>query len=272
MNQILCSVGAVIGRPNGRDITLLRECVKQLDCDGYEFLMYDTWYDKLDEITRFMEAFPAPVPVFHCEKWVGDLISRNGEGDFEKALELFECNCRLAQRFDSKKLVLHLWSGMDSDRDFAHNVDAYQYVRELADRYGLELTVENVVCNCLDPMSHLLHLAKTYPDISFTFDTKMAEFHSQLDLLYREENRWLLPHIRHMHINDYKGGHKDWANLKTLHMGSGQVDFDRLFAFIRNWGYDGDFTVEATSFDRNGVIDFEALNGCFRKIRTYLEP
>ena len=43
MNRILCSTGAVIGRPNGRDITLLNKFQEQLECDGYEFLMYDTW-------------------------------------------------------------------------------------------------------------------------------------------------------------------------------------------------------------------------------------
>ena len=51
MNRILCSTGAIIGRPNGRDITLLNKRIKMLECDGYEFLMYDTWYEKAEEIT-----------------------------------------------------------------------------------------------------------------------------------------------------------------------------------------------------------------------------
>ena len=54
MNRILCSTGAVIGRPNGRDITLLNKFQEQLECDGYEFLMYDTWYEELDNIRDFM--------------------------------------------------------------------------------------------------------------------------------------------------------------------------------------------------------------------------
>lgn len=270
MHQILCSTGAVIGRPNGRDFTLLNECYKHLECDGYEFMMYNTWYDQIDALRRFMSAFPASIPVFHIEKQVGDLISRNQDGDTERAIELFEINCALAKDFGAEKLVLHLWSGLDSDKDMPHNMKCYEFLQKLSYSYGLALTIENVVCNRADPMSHLITLARAYPDIQFTFDTKMAAFHQQIDLLYQEENQWLIPYIRHMHINDYKGGFKDWANLKTLHIGDGQIDFDRLFTFLKQVHYTGDFTVEATSFDENGVIDFEALNRNFRKIREWL--
>ncbi|MBR1764787.1 MAG: hypothetical protein IJ746_05275 [Ruminococcus sp.] len=118
MNRILCSTGALIGRPNGRDYTLLNECAKRLECDGFEFMMYDDWYDRIDETATFLRDFPKPFPVFHVEKNVGDLISRNESGDTEKALGLFEMNCVLAQKIGSEKLVLHLWSGLDSDKDF----------------------------------------------------------------------------------------------------------------------------------------------------------
>ena len=119
MNRVLCSTGAIIGRPNGRDFTLLSKYQERIDCDGYEFLMYDSWYEKIDDIRRFMQTFSTPVPVFHVEKSVGDLISRNGEGDTEKAVELFNVNCLLAKDLGSSKLVLHLWSGLDSDKKYA---------------------------------------------------------------------------------------------------------------------------------------------------------
>ena len=37
MAQILCSTGALIGRPNNRDYRLLESFAKQLHCDGFEF-------------------------------------------------------------------------------------------------------------------------------------------------------------------------------------------------------------------------------------------
>lgn len=270
MYQLLCSTGAVIGRPNGRDFALLNECHKRLECDGYEFMMYNTWYGQTDELRRFLNSFPAPIPVFHVEKQVGDLISRNQDGDTERALELFRINCALAEEFGAEKLVLHLWSGLDSDKDMPHNAECYRLLRKISDAHSLALTVENVVCNRADPMSHMMTLAKAYPDIQFTFDTKMAEFHRQINLLYQPQTQWLMPKIRHIHLNDYKGGYMDWANLKTLHIGCGQIDFDRFFAHLKQIGYMGDFTVEATSFDENGKIDFEALNRSFRKIRGWL--
>lgn len=270
MNKVLCSTGAVLGRPNGRDIKLLNKCVELLECDGYEFLMYDTWYEKRDELCDFMSAFSVPVPVFHVDKTVGDLISRHEAGDTERALELFEMNCSLAKAFKSEKLVLHLWSGLDSDKNISHNIESYKYLRNISDDYGLALTVENVVCNNDDPMSHWITLVKAYPDIQFTFDTKMAAFHDQIDLLYKEDNRYIFANIKHMHINDYLGGYKDWENLNTLHIGNGNINFDKLFGFLNQMHYKGDFTVEATSFDQSGAIDFEALNRSFRKIRSHI--
>ena len=188
MKRILFSTGAVIGRPNNRDITLLGQCVNQLECDGIEFLMYDSWYGETDKIKKCLSHFPFPVPVFHVDKKIGDLISRNEEGDSQKALELFGKNCALARDLGSEKVVFHLWNGIYSDKNIEHNFKFYKLLREVADKFGLSLMVENVVCSNSDPMTHLKTLSEMYTDIQFTFDTKMAAFHGQLELLYENEN------------------------------------------------------------------------------------
>lgn len=38
--MILCSTGALIGKPNGRDYRLLESLSEKLNCDGFEFMMY----------------------------------------------------------------------------------------------------------------------------------------------------------------------------------------------------------------------------------------
>ena len=38
MCEILCSTGAIIGLPNGRDYNLLKPFSEQLECDGFEFI------------------------------------------------------------------------------------------------------------------------------------------------------------------------------------------------------------------------------------------
>ncbi len=270
MNRILCSVGAVVGRPNGRNIALLNECRERLTCDGFEFMMYSTWHEQLDQVRAFMQAFPAPVPVFHAEKGIGEMVSRNEPGDTEEALNKFRINCALAKDIGAETLVLHLWSGVHSDKDIEHNFAVYEMLRRISDEYGLVLTVENVVCSHQDPMTHMKRLMEICPDVSFTFDTKMAQFHGQMEQLYLTENEDIFRHVRHMHINDYAGGYMEWKSLRTLHMGEGKVEYDPLFRFIREKGYDGDFTIEATSFGIDGIIDFEALNRDFARLRGYL--
>jgi len=233
-------------------------------------MMYSTWYDRVDELEGFLRELNASIPVVHVEKGVGERISRNEPGDTEEAVHLFEINCALAQKLGAKTLVLHLWNGVHSDGNIAHNIAAYAPLNAIAQEHGILLTVENVVCSHGDPLSHMKELARVYPGIRFTFDTKMAQFHAQTDKMTAPENAWLWEHIAHMHVNDYKGGYMDWKSLRTLHIGEGDVDFESLFAFVRRV-YKGDFTIEGTSFDQTGAIDFEKLNRTVRLLRALTE-
>lgn len=267
MNKIFCSTGTMIGRPNGRNFRLLENACKSLDCDGLEFLMYDTWYDKIDEIKEFIPTLSLPVYVFHLEKQIGELISQN---KLDEALYRMEINCDLAKHLGAELLVLHLYNGIISDSNIKYNIECYKYLEQIANRYELTLTVENVVCNNYDPMTHLCSLIEKYPDIKFTFDTKMADFHKQLNLLYEEKYRHVWEHIAHFHVNDYLGGYKDWTNLRVLHLGKGDIDFDMFFKYVKKMGYKGNFTTEATSFDQNGSIYPERLNETVLKIKEYI--
>ena len=272
MKKILCSTGAIIGPRNERDYRLLEPLSKKLTCDGFEFMMYSTWYDEIDELTAYIKSLNLCIPVVHVQKSIGEKISIGGQENFEEAYRLFEINCKLAKEIGATKLVMHLWDGRPSDQQFDNNVQTYPELRKMAEKYELDLLVENVVCNKQDPLTHMCELAEKYPDIHFVFDTKMAAFHSQLDKLYEPEYAWLWKdgHIRHYHVNDYGGGHMDWANLRTLPMGKGQVDFARFFEYIHEIDYNDTFTVESTAFDETGVVDLDMLNDQFSQIRNYL--
>ena len=188
MNKVFCSTGALLGWPNNRDYNLLKQCKSKIDCDGYEFMMYDNWRSEMDRLKSVVTGIGLSYPIFHIEKDIGNLISRNNDGDVEKAFELFEINCELASEIGSSRLVLHLWGGIDSDKDITNNINCYKELRQIADSYNLVLTIENVVCNVGDPMSHLRELSEKYSDINFTFDTKMSEFHNQTSDIYLDEN------------------------------------------------------------------------------------
>lgn len=271
MNQILCSTGALIGRPNGRNYRLLQDFARFLRCDGFEFMMYNTWYDQVDRLAAYLLSLGLNIPVLHCEKNIGEGISLGGESA-EDALRRFEINAQLARTLGAKKMVMHLWDGKTSDSFFHNNLAAYKNLNRTAEAHGLELLIENVVCIHESPLTHWSQLKARYPEVKLIFDTKMAAFHSQMDLLYSGEYAWLLRdnHVRHFHVNDYAGGHMDWANLRTLPIGRGHIDFERFFAFLRTSGYDGAFTVESTAFNDRGVVDTPMLNREFDFIRAHL--
>ena len=271
MHQILCSTGALIGRPNGRDYRLLRLFCPQLDCDGFEFILYSTWYDDIDALTTFLGELKLNIPVMHCEKTLAEHISAGGEEELREAFRLFEINCRIAEAIGADRMVLHLWNGLISDSRFENNLRAYPQLRERAEKHGLTLLVENVVCH-QDPMSHWVELYRAYPDIRFVYDTKMADFHRQTELLYAPEYAWLWRegHILHYHVNDFGGDYMDWNNLKVLQLGKGHIDFGRFFRFIRETGYTGDFTFEGTAFDQTGTVHIADLNEQFTLARAFL--
>ena len=262
MKRILLSTGAILTRRNNRDYSQLPAIVPQLHCDGLEFMMYQSWYEgHIDALKRVLADYN--VPVFHMTKHIGEYISL---GELTEAVTIFRADCALARDIGAHLLVLHLWSGRPSDQHIERNIAAYPVLREIAEEHGLLLTVENVLCNTRDPMTHMRALVDAYPDIAFTFDTKMAAFHSQEEALYNPENAWLWPRIRHFHVNDYAGGHMDWDNMRVRQLGQGRIDFDRFFAFVREVGYQGDFTCEATAVSEDGSIRYGEMNASLERI------
>lgn len=271
MQKVLCSTGTSIGRPNGRDFRLLEECARQVECDSWEFMMYDSWYGREEEIVRFATSLPVSFPTFHCEKSIGERISRDEPGDMQEAIGRFEKNCKMARQMGASLMVLHLWNGPISDSNIEANMRAFGALETVARENDVRLTVENVVCAHKDPLTHMKRLAQMYPDILFTFDTKMAKFHGQMAQMLAPENDWLWRHIAHIHANDFSGAPGDWNSLKTLHIGRGQVDFQAMIDCARRNGYRGDFTIEATSFDQSGRIHFDELNGSIGRLRALMK-
>lgn len=271
MHQILCSTGALIGRPNGRDYRLLAQCVDHLQCDGYEFMLYDTWYDQIESIAGFLSSLSLHIPVMHCEKRIGEWIAEDDEAQKHQAYAQFDINCQLASFLHADRLVMHLWNGQPSDGHFERHLAAYEKLLSIAQKHQIELLIENVVCAYQDPMRRWEQIWASYPGARFTYDTKMAAFHDQMDDIYLPQYRhlWDEGKIAHLHVNDYGGGYMDWKNLRTLPIGKGNIDFDRFFSFLNQVAYRGDYTVEATAFLPDGIIRCAPLNDTFSWIRDH---
>ncbi|MDF2819742.1 MAG: Xylose isomerase protein barrel [Clostridiales bacterium] len=271
-SQILCSTGALIGSKNGRNHKLLPDLAQKLHCDGFEFLLYEALYENIDVILKDLRNSGLNFPVFHLDKNIGEYISQKEALYTKNAFELFKRNCEYASQLNSQKLVLHLWGGMASDINIKYNIDKFGQLQEIAQIYGLLLTVENVACNQQNPLLHMKSLVEKYPQIAFTFDTKFAAFHSQLDSVYEQENQWLWNdgHIRHIHINDYAGGHMDWSQFRGLQIGEGWINFEKFFEYLKLKNYNAAITMEATALTDLGV-QVEKLNRSLDYIRVFMK-
>lgn len=287
MKKIYCSTGALLGRPNKRDYRLLPGFAERLECDGFELMIYDSWYPEADEMINTVKGYGLSFPVAHCDKFLSEKLAgglvtyENGAYEYRemtpeedkmnlsKAVEDFKLNLRIANGLGADKMVFHLWNGLISDRNIERNVERFALLRDMAREAGVLLMVENVICNTHDPMYDMKLVHESYPDACYVYDTKMAEFHGQTLDLFKPEWEWMVRdgHIKHLHINDYSGGIKDWGNLGVLPVGKGHVDFDTFFRKLSAYAYDGDMTVEATAFDKTGAVDLDMLNKCFAAIR-----
>ncbi len=271
---VLCSSGALITRFNGRDPRLLREFYPQLEADGLEFMVYPSWDGLLDEYIPAVEAISKeigmPIPVLHADKTIGELLSRGSDDEVMEAGRRFFNNCRIADRLGARLMVLHLWGGPASDHHIERNIEALGGFLETAERFGITLTVENVVCAVGSPLGHLNAIMDAYPEAVFTIDTKMAEFHSELPATLADERLWR-GRAAHLHVNDYSGGYKDFTDLRVRHIGDGHVDFAPFFERVKAADFTGFATVESTSVLPDGTVDTQKLNRSLNRVRDGLK-
>ena len=245
-NQILFSAGPLLGRPYTETCRLIRCCKDKLHCDGFELMISSGWYDQTDDIIRELAAANANFQSTHFDKWIGELLSRDEDGDREEAFNRFKINCKIAKQLGITLAVLHLWGGLPSDRHIEDNLAALPELVEIADQNGITLTVENIVCNQKDPLTHMIRLAELYPDtIKFTIDTRQAAFHGLLEQTMTAPV--LTPNrLSHVHISDFGGNPMEWEKLRqALPIGEGNTDFEPFFDNLRARNYEGKITLES---------------------------
>lgn len=271
--QILASTGAFIGRYNGRNHKLFLSVADTIVSDGFEFMMYDSWYDKINEIVSDFNEKGLKILTYHADKFIGQKIGVGGEENTNEAFSLFRKNCDMACKLGAKKVILHLWNGPVSDDNIDNNLNALGELLKISDSYGLLLVPENVVCRAGSPIEYIRILADRYPDSHFTFDTKMAAFHCELESSLAGDylSLWREKRIAHLHINDYNGTYKDWDNLKTRHIGEGNIDFKKFFGFLSSVGYEGTATLECSSMDESGKIYPEKMSESILKVKRLAE-
>ena len=273
---VLSSTGAFVGRPNGRNHKLLYEVVPRLHADGYEFMMYDTWYSRIGEVVQDLQPLGMLIPVFHVEKSVGHLLGLGEEDATREALERFRKNLWAAGELGAGKLVLHLWNGPSLDEHIERNLDVFPKLWEMAKKAGLLLTVENVVtygAHPDHPLDYMREIVERVPEAAFTYDLKMAAFHGQNARVWDGEWRflWEKGRVAHLHVSDYGGGLLDFKNLRTRHLGEGNIDFASFFRNYNRTERCDTVTLECLSFREDGGLEIDAMNQSIEKMRVLLE-
>ena len=67
--KLYVSTGALCTRKNGRDWRVIPPAAENLDYDGLEFMMYDSWYDRWETVVR--DLMGLNFPTMHVEKCLG---------------------------------------------------------------------------------------------------------------------------------------------------------------------------------------------------------
>ena len=285
-NKLYLSMGALVERRNGYDTEEVARTIPLLTDEGYidgaEFMFIRFYYGRAEEIAKHLLAEGCRFPTFHTDKdigaWLSDAGVALGQGEREaseelraKALDSFRYNCETACAAKSERLVLHLWGGLNSDSAVGFNAAALPEIAEIAEGYGLRVMVENVPSTVTDPLTNLRKIQDMLGRVGVVFDTRFATCHDNAKETLSAED--VTPHIEHVHISDYRGGHKEFKCLRPVfHPGEGRADFGFIFSRLKELGYSGSFTLESPGIVTEGPeVDRESLRRSLSFIKSGME-
>jgi len=270
-NMLLCSMGVMVGRINNFDEDILFNASKDLECDGFEFMIYSKMYEDLakytDRVKEKIKRTGVYFPVTHFDKELATFLSCAESGYRDKALKVFTDNCRFASEIGSFKTVLHLWGNMESDKYIDNNISLVSELYDISESYGLLLMIENTPCSVSDPLTHFFELIDREERACFVFDTRLSAFHGMHDR-FLSSGLFESGRIAHVHVSDFQGPVGEFSSLRQIpHPGQGIAELDSLLPSIAKV-YRGTITLESPSMREKGT-DTEMINADLRFVREH---
>ncbi len=282
-HTLLVSTGTMVGRRNGyqydRALGVIRSLMDEGLADGTELMMLPFYYDKLGRVADAVRMAGVNPAVVHCEKEIGTMLSEAGvlnadgrpdlaEARTVEAIRYFRLNCEMARALASRRMVLHLWGGMDSDAHVDYNISVLPRLNEIASEYGVRLLIENVPSNRGDPMTNWHKALPFLGGAGLIFDTRFGKLHEQSREILTDGA--LTEKIEHIHVSDFAGTYRDFKALRPiLHPGEGSVDFDEIAALLDGIGYAGTVTLESPVMVES-ELDVPKLRRTMAYLRTLL--
>lgn len=120
---------------------------------------------------------------------------------------------------------------------------------DIARPLEVNVTVETHVGQLTEEPAAAAHIARNVPGLGLTLDPS----HYYAGPLQCGDFEAVLPFVRHVHLRD---AGRSWDEIQ-LPVGSGRVEFRRLFELLRRQGYTGDFVAEYIDSIAPGAVDVE---------------
>jgi sugar phosphate isomerase/epimerase len=269
--QLLCSTGTFSRDPDYTDYQAVLAYGPGLEVDGFEVLFYAGWYAEVEHIAAEMRRSGLRFPAVHVEKSIGTLLGSSQPEKREQGIERFAANCRLGKLVGAGVLVLHLWGLPELDEQLERNLQGLEACLTLAEQSGLQLAVETIPGSQADPLSNVRRAVDQDERCAVALDTEFLGLYHQLETALNSDWLWQGNRMRHIHIKDFDGRpFTDDQRRRYLHPGEGYIDFVHLFNTLKQRGFAGNISLEASAIQRDGKVDLERLRASLTMLRGWM--
>ncbi len=244
--RVLASTGCVTHYPTRVDHRLVAD-VRALPVDGYELSIYPGWIEGGEGVAADLAELALPVVTAHAEKPIGARLSEGDAG----AVDRLEANAHLAAGLGARLLVLHLWELPVGDRHLERNLELLPACIDAVEAHGLRLGIETIPCSVGSPLVNAARAVERDPRCLVVLDTEFLALHGQLE---RAPDAGLP--VGHVHLKDFAGELRPGdPRTRYLLPGEGSLDLDGFLSRLRDGGYDGAVTLEASAVAPDGGLD-----------------
>lgn len=265
---ITCSTGAVTRWPDVTAADRLGEWCPLIEADAFEVMLYDEWYPKLDAVMEGVTDLGRPIVAVHAEKSIGPNLASDSDEDRESALVDYAENCRFTREVEGGVLVLHLWGLPDGDALLDRQIAALPHLIDIAEEHDIQLGVEAIPCTERTPLVNLREVIERDDRVRIVLDTEFLAMHDEVDDALEADWLWDPGRVVHIHVKDFDGSSTDdQGRRRYLHPGEGSIPFPDVFAALRDRGFTGPLSLEASVMDEAGTVDLPRLNASLDRLR-----
>jgi len=237
-------------------------------------MFYATWYPEVEQVAAELLKSGLRFPAIHIEKGIGSALGNVQREIREQGIQQFAANCRLGKLLGANALILHLWGMPELDNRLEHNLETLDACLTLASQSDLTLAVETIPARHADPLSNVYRAVAQASSCRVALDTEFLAFYNQIETALTTDWLWQYNTVCHIHIKDFDGTppFAPGKPRRYLHPGEGYIDFSHFFAGLRQRGFDGYISLEASAIDGTGVVDVNRLRESLATLRRLIEP